>query len=51
MNQVHIVIGKHRTSHSSFHSAVSSFRSHFLAGRILHLIDEEIVQMLKRIFA
>jgi len=50
MNQVHVIIGKSRTNHNSLESAFNSIRARVLLARLLDLVEDEVILMLKRIF-
>lgn len=50
LNQVHLVVGRVRTDHSSVASALHSVRLRLLCARILSSVDAEMLLLLREIF-
>lgn len=50
LSQVHVVLAGRRRSYSSMATAFGSVRFRVVAERVLHLVDEEIVEMIKAVF-
>jgi hypothetical protein len=50
MTQVHVVIGRTKTSHSSMADAIGSIRRRLIFRRFDYLFEEEVIHMLRQIF-
>jgi hypothetical protein len=50
MTQVHVVIGRTRTSHSSMSDAIGSIRARLIFRRLDYLFEQEVINLLKQIF-
>jgi len=47
---VHVVLAGRRRSYSSMEAAFGSVRFRVLAERVLRLVDDEVVEMIKAVF-
>jgi hypothetical protein len=50
MTQVHVVIGRTKTSHSSMADAIGSIRRRLIFCRLDYLFEQEVIQILRQIF-
>lgn len=49
-SQVHVVLAGRRRSYSSMGKALGSVRFRVVTERVLRLLDDEIVEMIKAVF-
>ena len=50
LSQVHVVLAGRRQSYSSMEMAFGSVRLRVIRERVLRLVDDEIVEMIKAVF-
>lgn len=50
MNQVHVIIGKRRSSHGSMQAAFSHVRSIVIYRRIDNAVEEFVMEFLRTLF-
>lgn len=50
LSQVHVILAGRRRSYSSMETAFASVRFRVVTERVLRLVDDEIVEMIKAVF-